>query len=143
MIRCRRMSADLVSDARSILGAFLEEDEFYLDSSAVYGDGGERALDRALELFLARPDLGFVWLAYDGDTPAGVCVISLAISTSVGGLVAKLDDCAQAHRVDLKELCESRSGAVVLTMTPQRADGRNLPVSVVKFDRGVLRVSKW
>ncbi len=57
-------------------------------------------------------------------------------------LVAKLDDCAQAHRVDLEELCESRSGAVVLLMTPQRADGRKLPVSVVKFDRGVLRVSK-
>ena len=92
MITCRKMTADLVSDARSMLGAFLRVDEFYLDSSRAYGDVGEQALDGALELFLARPDLGFVWMAYHEDAPVGVCVVSLAISTSAGGLVAKLDD---------------------------------------------------
>ena len=43
-------------------------------SSAVYGDGGRDALSRALDLFVARPELGFVWLAFadeDGRVRAG------------------------------------------------------------------------
>ena len=50
----------------------------------------------ALELFLARPEIGFVWLAstVDADAahPVGACVVCYAISTSRGTLVAKLDD---------------------------------------------------
>jgi len=49
-------------------------------------------LKRALGLFLQRSDLGFVWLAYADREPAAVCVVCYAISTSIGGLVAKLDD---------------------------------------------------
>ena len=41
---------------------------------------------------LARPELGFVWLARSGDETVGACVVCYAISTSRGGLVAKLDD---------------------------------------------------
>jgi ribosomal protein S18 acetylase RimI-like enzyme len=49
-------------------------------------------LHTALELFLARPELGFVWVAQRGSEVLGCCVISYAISTSRGTLVAKLDD---------------------------------------------------
>jgi GNAT superfamily N-acetyltransferase len=86
------MSAGEVPDAFKMLGAFLTEDEYYLSSSKVYGDRGVRGLNDALDLFLERPELGFVWLAYDEGGVAGVCVICYAISTSMGELVAKLDD---------------------------------------------------
>ena len=91
-VACRRMTADTLEDAFALLRAFLRGDEFYLDSSAAYGDGGDAALRRALHLLLARPELGFVWLAYQGARPAGVCVVCYAVSTSAGALVAKLDD---------------------------------------------------
>jgi ribosomal protein S18 acetylase RimI-like enzyme len=62
----------------------------------VYGDGGVAALERALDLFLAHPELGFVWLATAAAGAsrrvAGACVCCYAISTSRGTLVAKLDD---------------------------------------------------
>ena len=43
-------------------------------------------------MFLKRPRLGFVWLAFADGQPAGCCVISYAISTSIGAIVGKLDD---------------------------------------------------
>ena len=92
MISCRRMTTDLIPDAFSLLNTFLGEDPHYLASSPAYGHKGSPALRTALDMFLARPEIGFVWLAYYGDRPVGVCVISYAISTSVGGIVAKLDD---------------------------------------------------
>ena len=82
----------MLPDAFALLNTFLSEDQYYLDSSHAYGHKVAPALQNALDMFLARPEIGFVWLAYDGDRPAGVCVISYAISTSVGTLVAKLDD---------------------------------------------------
>ena len=92
MITCRRMTAADVSDALAMLTTFLGEDEHYLASSSVYGDRGAHAAKDALDLFLTRPELGFVWLAYDDEGIAGMCVICYAISTSLGTLVAKLDD---------------------------------------------------
>jgi GNAT superfamily N-acetyltransferase len=92
MIECRRMTNEFLSDAFSLLSVFLTQDEYYLNSSQAYGDGGSAALERAIELFLNLPDLGFVWMAYDGSEPVGVCVVCFAISTSVGAVVAKLDD---------------------------------------------------
>jgi ribosomal protein S18 acetylase RimI-like enzyme len=84
------------SDARRVLAAFLAGDEHYRASAGVYGDGGPEALARALALFVARPELGFVWLAFvdapDGRTAVAACVVCYAISTSRGSLVAKLDD---------------------------------------------------
>jgi ribosomal protein S18 acetylase RimI-like enzyme len=41
---------------------------------------------------LERPELGFVWMAYDEQGVAGICVVCYAISTSMGSVVAKLDD---------------------------------------------------
>jgi GNAT superfamily N-acetyltransferase len=79
-------------DALLLLNTFLREDKHYLASSEAYGDEGAPALSRALDAFLEHPELGFVWLTYVDGHPAGVCVVSYAISTSVGGLVAKLDD---------------------------------------------------
>ena len=92
MIKCRKMTAADVTDAFEMLRVFLREDEHYLASSAAYGDRGFKGLNDALDLFLERPELGFVWLAYDEAGVAGVCVVCYAISTSMGAVVAKLDD---------------------------------------------------
>jgi len=86
------MTVNDIPDAFDMLSAFLGEDEHYLASSKAYGDGGTEAMMDALDLFLTRPELGFVWLAYDDEGVAGMCVICYAISTSLGTLVAKLDD---------------------------------------------------
>src|SRR5687767_8397143 len=86
------MTAADVSEAFQMLQTFLAEDEHYLASSKAYGDRGFQGLNDALDLFLERPELGFVWMAFDDDGAAGICVISYAISTSMGAVVAKLDD---------------------------------------------------
>jgi len=92
-LRCRAMNARTRAAAADLLGAFLADDEHYRASAARYGDGGRAALERALDLFLAHPRIGFVWLASDArGTLAGACVVCHAISTSRGALVAKLDD---------------------------------------------------
>lgn len=92
MITCRKMTAADVTDAFEMLRVFLREDEHYLASSAAYGDRGFQGLNDALDLFLEQPELGFVWLAYDEQGVAAVCVVCYAISTSMGAVVAKLDD---------------------------------------------------
>ena len=86
------MSAADVADAFQMLTDFLREDEHYLASSEAYGDLGLQGLNNALDLFLERPELGFVWMAYDENGAAGICVVCYAISTSMGSVVAKLDD---------------------------------------------------
>jgi ribosomal protein S18 acetylase RimI-like enzyme len=95
-LRCEPMSAATRPGAMALLGAFLSDDEHYRASAAVYGDGGAPALERALDLFLARAELGFVWLAQVAEAGSlltvGACVVCYAISTSRGTLVAKLDD---------------------------------------------------
>ena len=92
MITCRKMTAADVSDAFEMLRAFLNEDEHYLASSEAYGDRGFQGLNDALDLFLEQPELGFVWMAFDENGAAGICVICYAISTSMGSVVVKLDD---------------------------------------------------
>jgi len=91
-----RMEPATREDARALLASFLTDDPHYRASSAVYGDGGAEALERALDLFLARPEIGFVWLAFAREAgrrrALGACVVCYAISTSRGALVAKLDD---------------------------------------------------
>ena len=54
--------------------------------------GGPEALRRAMDLFIDKPELGFVWMARQGTHVLGCCVVCYAISTSRGALVAKLDD---------------------------------------------------
>ena len=86
--------------AFTLLRAFLATDAHYQDSAEAYGDRGPEALEHALRLFLARPELGFVWLALDAGTVVGGCVVCYAISTSAGAIVAKLDDvCVLPGRV--------------------------------------------
>jgi ribosomal protein S18 acetylase RimI-like enzyme len=91
-IRCRKMGAADVAEAFQMLSDFLSADEHYLASSEAYGDLGLKGLNNALDLFLERPELGFVWMAYDDRGVAGICVVCYAISTSMGAVVAKLDD---------------------------------------------------
>jgi GNAT superfamily N-acetyltransferase len=87
-----KMAQSEAADATRLLTQFLTEDEFYLDSAGNYGDSGPGGVARAVTLFLARPELGFVWLGYDGDDAMSCCIVSFAISTSAGALVGKLDD---------------------------------------------------
>jgi len=95
-LRCAPMTAATRADAEALLAGFLRGDGHYLASSGVYGDRGPEALHRALDLFLAHPELGFVWLAHaeggEERGAVGACVVCVAISTSRGTLVAKLDD---------------------------------------------------
>jgi GNAT superfamily N-acetyltransferase len=90
------MTARTRDEAHDLLAGFLGGDAHYLASAASYGDGGTEALRQALDLFLAHPSLGFVWLAFvdDGgrERAVGACVCCFAISTARGTLVAKLDD---------------------------------------------------
>ena len=92
MVTCRKMRAADVRDAFEMLSNFLTADEHYLASSKAYGDLGLKGLNDALDLFLERPELGFVWMAFDENGAAAVCVVCYAISTSMGSVVAKLDD---------------------------------------------------
>jgi len=100
-VSCARMTAATRAAAFALFADFLQRDDHYLASSAAYGDGGSDALARALDLFLARPELGFVWLAFtdadDARMAVGACVACYAISTSRGTLVAKLDDVTVAR----------------------------------------------
>lgn len=91
-LSARAMGAAEMEDAFGLLKAFLADDVHYLDSSLAYGDGGEQALRHALALFLAHPELGFVWLVYEAQFAVACCVICYAISTSAGAIVVKLDD---------------------------------------------------
>jgi GNAT superfamily N-acetyltransferase len=91
-LRCRKMTAADREAAGRLLKAFFAEDEFYLESSGAYGDAGAAPIGKALDMFIARPELGFVWLAFRGDEAVGMCVICYAISTSLGAVVGKLDD---------------------------------------------------
>jgi len=91
-LSAKAMADPELEDAFGLLRAFLASDKHYLDSSNAYGDAGPPALRHALRLFLARPELGFVWLAFDSGTAVGCCVVCYAISTSAGAIVAKLDD---------------------------------------------------
>jgi GNAT superfamily N-acetyltransferase len=91
-VRCRKMTAADQGATERLLKAFFAEDEFYLESSSAYGDAGAPPIPQALDMFIARPELGFVWLAFRGDEAVGMCVICYAISTSLGAVVAKLDD---------------------------------------------------
>jgi ribosomal protein S18 acetylase RimI-like enzyme len=92
LITCRKMTAGDVADAFEMLRVFLAEDEHYLASSKAYGDRGFQGLNDALDLFLEQPELGFVWMAFDDRGACAVCVVCYAISTSMGAVVAKLDD---------------------------------------------------
>jgi RimJ/RimL family protein N-acetyltransferase len=118
------MNAATRSDAQALLGEFLEGDSHYRRSSVVYGDGGPDALARALDLFLARPELGFVWLAFGergGErVPVGACVVCRAISTSRGAIVAKLDDVTIARGWQGRGVGAAMLGALCEAL---RADG--------------------
>lgn len=128
MITCRKMTAECVSDAYEMLNAFLTEDEHYLASSEAYGDRGRKGINDALDLFLEHPELGFVWMAYDEHGAAGMCVICYAISTSMGAVVAKLDD------VSVKE---DRRGKGVGTELMEQLKVQLRTESITRIDVGV------
>ena len=89
---CEPMTASTLAGALGVLTEFLTEDSHDLASSDVYGDSGPGATRAALEMLLARPELGFAFVARLGDEVVAACVACYAVSTSRGGLVVKLDD---------------------------------------------------
>ncbi len=91
-IACEPMTAATMPGAARVIGEFLTADPHYLASSAAYGATDASTVAQALALFLARPELGFVYVASQGGEVVGACVACFAISTSRGGLVVKLDD---------------------------------------------------
>lgn len=128
LITCRKMTAPDVADAFQMLRVFLSEDEHYLLSSKAYGDRGFQGLNDALDLFLEQPELGFVWLAYDEHGVSAVCVVCYAISTSMGAVVAKLDDVSvKANR---------RGGGIGTAMLEQLKEQLRKE-SVTRIDVGV------
>jgi len=128
LITCRKMTAADVRDAFEMLSAFLTADEHYLASSAAYGDRGLRGLNDAFYLFLERPELGFVWMAHDDRGVAGICVVCYAISTSLGTVVAKLDDVS---------VLENRRGAGVGTAMLEQLKEELREQSVMRIDVAV------
>jgi GNAT superfamily N-acetyltransferase len=132
-ITCRRMTRTRRLDAQALLNAFLREDDHYLKTSKAYGDAGLAALKRALWLFLRRSDLGFVWLAYLDGEPAAVCVVSYAISTSIGGLVAKLDDVYVAPHLHGRGVGTQMMKALRQELKRKRV--RRIDTSVVRGNR--------
>ena len=128
MVTCRKMTAADVTDAFEMLRVFLSEDEHYLASSEAYGDRGFQGLNDALDLFLEQPELGFVWLAYDENGVGGVCVVCYAISTSMGAVVAKLDD------VSVKE---DRRGQGIGTALLEHLKEQLRKEAVTRIDVGV------
>lgn len=130
MIACRKMTAAEVAAAFQMLSEFLTADEHYLASSSAYGDRGIQGLNDALDLFLEHPDLGFVWMAYDESGAAGICVVSYAISTSMGAVVAKLDD------VSVKA---ERRGKGIGTTLLQQLKAQLRKESITRIDVGVHR----
>jgi GNAT superfamily N-acetyltransferase len=122
------MGAADVSDAFQMLSEFLSADEHYLASSEAYGDLGLKGLNNALDLFLERPELGFVWLAHDDRGVAGICIVCYAISTSMGAVVAKLDD------VSVKE---DRRGAGIGTALLEQLKEQLRKESVTRIDVAV------
>src|SRR6185503_10291607 len=128
VITTRKMGAADVRDAFHMLTDFLSEDEHYLASSQAYGDLGLAGLNNALDLFLEHPELGFVWMAHDENGVAGICVVCYAISTSMGSVVAKLDD------VSVKE---DRRGSGIGTALLQQLKEQLRKESVSRIDVGV------
>ena len=122
------MTQDTIGDAFTLLSEFLRKDEHYLDSSQAYGDRGDLGLNAALQLLLEKPELGFVWLGYDGATPVAVCVVSFAISTSIGGIVAKMDDVFVAR---------SRRGVSVGSLHLQQLKQELRRLEVLRIDTSV------
>ena len=117
------MTATTRAEAERLLGRFLADDAHYRASAAQYGDGGAQALSSALDLFLARPELGFVWLARADEAVVGACVVCYAISTSRGGLVAKLDDVTVDERMRGRGIGGAMLNALVESLR-QRGVGR-------------------
>lgn len=91
-VTCRKMTVADRGAAARLLKAFFAEDEFYLESSGAYGDAGAPPIAQALDMFVAKPENGFVWLAFQDGEAVGMCIICYAISTSLGAMVGKLDD---------------------------------------------------
>jgi GNAT superfamily N-acetyltransferase len=136
-IVCTKMTKARQHDAVSLLSTFLRRDKHYLASSAAYGDQGLPALKRAIRAFLRHPRLGFVWLAYAGGEPVAVCVVCYAISTSIGGLVAKLDDLYVAENRQRQGVATAMLKALVAQLRRQGA--RRIDTAVVKRNRAAER----
>ena len=136
-ITCRKMAARDAKAAEALLSAFLREDAHYLGTAGVYGDKGPRALKSALRMFVKRPRLGFVWLAFAEGQPAGCCVISYAISTSIGAVVGKLDDVFVADGFRGQRVGEAMLRALETQLKKEKV--KRIDTAVVTENAGAAR----
>mgnify|MGYP003694005069 CR=1 FL=1 len=86
-------------DARAgarVARRLLEDDAHYRASAPGYGDGGLPALERALDLFLAHPEIGFVWIAHATADDAASVVASRV--TPFPRLAARLSSSSMTSR---------------------------------------------
>ncbi len=111
-----RMGAADRDAAFGLFLAFLQADPHYLDVARTYGDGGPEALRRALDLFVERPEIGFVWMGRRGGEVVGCCVACFAISTSRGTLVAKLDDVNVRPGLEGQGIGSARAGVAAVLL---------------------------
>lgn len=88
----RRMEAVDLAETSVLLTSFINSDVVGAHRDVYGGDADASAVDRALALFLEHPNMGFVWIAREGSALVGLAVVCLAVSTNIGGLVAKLPD---------------------------------------------------
>jgi ribosomal protein S18 acetylase RimI-like enzyme len=88
------MSSSLTSGIRPAtgqdVGSLVElMREFYSESSLALDTGRATA---AFERLLARPGLGAIWIAFQGDIAAGYVVLTLRYSMDHGTLCGHIDD---------------------------------------------------
>ena len=86
------MQSEDEADSAALLATLIRSDEIAGHSGAYGGAGEDAAIHRALRLFLERPELGFAWLTFEEPKLVGLATVCLAISTNLGGMVAKVPD---------------------------------------------------
>jgi hypothetical protein len=140
------MTAATRAGAQALLGAFLSADAHYRASAASYGDGGEAALARALDLFAARPELGFVWVGRTADGGVvGGCVVCYAISTSRGAVVARGEQPSPQDWLAQKSWCLQQlawGGLPQIELVDDDGEGRGELVLVHHHDGRDLQLAR-
>jgi GNAT superfamily N-acetyltransferase len=75
-----------------LLASLVRAENIALHAGAYGGPGEDADIERALALFLDRRELGFVWLVEEDTAVVALATVSLAVSTHMGAVVAKVPD---------------------------------------------------
>jgi ribosomal protein S18 acetylase RimI-like enzyme len=86
------MGREDLDEVVTLLAPFLASDDIAQHAQAYGGAGDDAAIRRAIGALLDRPELGFVWLVTEDSLIAAAAVVCFAVSTNLGGIVAKIPD---------------------------------------------------